>query len=215
MIIDFKNKKYPDAHIQRAYDIASEFFAQKNINVYDFNMPLDIKIKVDSAKDLIQQRFNEEEQIQRKQREEEEKLLIPSLAEQMVNHVESKGMETIVQADVDEFLYDIKVSLSLYPSRLLREKVQDILMDKRIIREKKRLDHERTELPSLVTSCVEWANLLGLQRVAQTDVEVFLIEKQLELLPTTLHSLAAMVNLKLKSCSVYAKGGRKNDTKTG
>ncbi len=73
------------------------------------------------------------------------------------------------------------------------------LENEREIKEKERLEMEKIELPSLVGSCVDWAREHGLKRVTKADVEAFLLEKNIEILPQTKRALYAMVNVQLKA----------------
>jgi len=71
----------------------------------------------------------------------------------------------------------------------------------REVKNKEQLEKEKTELPSLVSSCVDWAKDHGLKRVTQADVDAFLLDKNIELLPQTKRSLYAMANVAIKSKS--------------
>jgi len=67
------------------------------------------------------------------------------------------------------------------------------------IKMKEQLEQEKTELPSLVNLCVDWAKKQGFKRVTQSDVDAFLLEKNMEILPQTKRSLYAMANVAIKS----------------
>ncbi len=73
------------------------------------------------------------------------------------------------------------------------------LEEEKELKEKEQLEREKAKLPSLVNSCIEWAEEHDLKRVTKTDVEAFLIEKNVDILPQTQRALYAMVNVKLKS----------------
>ena len=64
---------------------------------------------------------------------------------------------------------------------------------------KQKIQNEKAELPSLVGQCLDWARINGLTRITVADVETFMIEKDIELLPETKRALYAMSNFKLKS----------------
>jgi len=62
-----------------------------------------------------------------------------------------------------------------------------------------RLEKEKAELPSLVSSCVDWARERGFKRITKADVEAFLLNNNIEILPQTQRSLYAMANVELRS----------------
>ena len=73
------------------------------------------------------------------------------------------------------------------------------LENEREIKEREQLEREKAELPSLINSCIDWAREHGLKRVTKADIEAFLLEKNIEILPQTQRALYAMVNVQLKS----------------
>lgn len=76
---------------------------------------------------------------------------------------------------------------------------QTKLSEERQARLKKQLEEEKTELDKLVSSCVVWAKDQGLSRLTKSDVEVFLMEKEINILYQTKNALYAMSNTRLKS----------------
>lgn len=64
---------------------------------------------------------------------------------------------------------------------------------------KQRLSEEKEELPSLVNQCVDWARLNSLNRLTLSDVDTYVMEKNLDILKETKRALYAMANVKLKS----------------
>ena len=73
------------------------------------------------------------------------------------------------------------------------------LDNERKIKESEQLERERAELPSLVNSCIDWVREHGLKRITKADIEAFLLEKNIKILPQTQRALYAMVNVQLKS----------------
>ena len=61
------------------------------------------------------------------------------------------------------------------------------------------LEIEKAELPHLITRCIEWARKYDLNRLTQADVEAFLLEEKVEILPQTERALYATANVQLKS----------------
>jgi hypothetical protein len=64
---------------------------------------------------------------------------------------------------------------------------------------KKRLMEEKEEIPSLVSQVIDWARINGLKRLTLSDVDTYILEKDLDILYETKRALYAMANLKLKS----------------
>jgi hypothetical protein len=78
----------------------------------------------------------------------------------------------------------------LAKQRLLKQKAEE---------RKKRLEKEKAELPSLASRCVDWAVTHNLKKVTQADVDAFVLEYDLEMLPETKRAIYSKVNLELKS----------------
>ena len=70
------------------------------------------------------------------------------------------------------------------------------------IKVKEQLEKEKTELPSLVSLCVDWAKEHGLKRITQSDVDAFLMDKTIEILSQTKRALYAMANVELKKSKI-------------
>jgi hypothetical protein len=74
------------------------------------------------------------------------------------------------------------------------------LADRLIDKEKKeRLAKEREELPSLVSQCVDWAKITNIKTLRLADVEVFTMEKKLNVLDETKRDIWKAANVKLRS----------------
>jgi len=66
--------------------------------------------------------------------------------------------------------------------------------------ESKREVKEKEKLLSLVNPCVDWAKEHGLKKVTEADVDAFLLERNIDVLPRTKkRALYALVNSKIKS----------------
>ena len=89
-----------------------------------------------------------------------------------------------------------EIQLKIEKAEMLAQKQLDTERD---IKEREQLEKEKAELPSLVNLCVDWVKEHGLKRVTKADVEAFLLEKNIEILPQTQRALYAMVNVQLKS----------------
>jgi len=64
---------------------------------------------------------------------------------------------------------------------------------------KERMEKEQFELPSLVNKCVDWAKSLGITSLTKSDVEAFLLEHDLKLLPNTNRALYVKARIQIKS----------------
>lgn len=101
---------------------------------------------------------------------------------------ESKG--------VQEFLMPSKTRLKIRRAEFLAQRE---IKRKAEAERKRKLKEEKDEIPSLVGQCVDWAKDKSLKRVTLADVDAFLFEKDLKLMPETKRTLYAMANVKLKS----------------
>lgn len=63
----------------------------------------------------------------------------------------------------------------------------------------KRLEAEKSELPKLIQSCVEWARDSGRSNITIKDVKYFLLEKKTDILPATERALYLSANNELKT----------------
>lgn len=91
-----------------------------------------------------------------------------------------------------------EIQLKIEKAELLAKKQYDYEVE---LKTKEQLEKEKIELPSLVSSCVDWAKYNGLKRVTQADVGAFLFNKNIEILPETKKSLYQLANVRIKSKS--------------
>lgn len=73
------------------------------------------------------------------------------------------------------------------------------LVTKEQAEKKKRLENEDKELPSLVGQFVDWAKPRSIKRATLTEVEQFVLDKDIDILKETKRSIFIMANAKLKS----------------
>ncbi|MCW4005534.1 MAG: hypothetical protein NWF04_02895 [Candidatus Bathyarchaeota archaeon] len=66
-------------------------------------------------------------------------------------------------------------------------------------KKKAMLLQEKEELPSLVCQCVDWARVNSLKRLTLSDIDTFILEKDIDILKETKRALYSMTNVKLKS----------------
>ena len=100
----------------------------------------------------------------------------------------SKGLESRWSVDPETRL---KIQKAEMLARSQLQKEQEA-------RKKEQIEVEMSELPSLVVKCVDWARSKGLTNVTKSDIDVFLMEKRLEIMPTTKNALYANTKLELK-----------------
>ena len=96
-----------------------------------------------------------------------------------------------------------EIKLKIQKAEMLADRALDIEREvrekERQAREKERIKREETDLPSLVSLCVDWAKDRGLKTVTKLDIRAFLMHKHIDILPETQKSLHALVNVELRS----------------
>lgn len=97
---------------------------------------------------------------------------------------------------VQEFLMPSEARLKIQRAEFLAQRE---IKRKAEAERKRKLKEEKDEIPSLVGQCVDWAKDNSLKKVTLADVDSFLFEKDLELMPETKRILYAMANVKLKA----------------
>ena len=104
-----------------------------------------------------------------------------------------------------EFLLSKNIDVRMLPNeiQLKLEKVEKIvekqIRDEQQTKMKEELEQQKNQLPSLISQCIDWAKEQGLSRITKSDVEAFLIDRNIELLPQIQRSLYSMANVKMKS----------------
>jgi hypothetical protein len=97
---------------------------------------------------------------------------------------------------VEKFCMSPEIQMKIEKAEMLAEK--EIRKDEER-QHKERLEKEKIELPSLVSQCVDFARMNNLKRLTLSDVETFMMEKNLDLMHETKRAIYAMANVKLKS----------------
>jgi len=97
---------------------------------------------------------------------------------------------------VKEHLLSKDMQLKVYKAESLAQKrisdEYEAIMRERLVEEKK-------SLPSLAEACVTWARQNGLKSVTRSDFELFLSEKNIEMLSETKRLLYCKTNVELKA----------------
>ncbi|MBU4245593.1 MAG: hypothetical protein ABIF85_05640 [Nanoarchaeota archaeon] len=100
------------------------------------------------------------------------------------------------QKNIRKYEMPPEVRLKIEKVEMLAEKQ---LNAAREVKDKAQLEKEKLELPSTVTSCVNWAREHNLKKITLADVDAYLLDKNIELLYQIKRSLYAMANVAIKS----------------
>lgn len=100
------------------------------------------------------------------------------------------------QKNVDSFSSPPEIRLKIRKAEMIA--LNKLTAEKQEI-EREQLAREKDGLPSLISRCVDWAKENGLKSVRQSDIEAFLLEKEIEIMQPTKRSLYAMTNVALKA----------------
>ncbi|MCX6818525.1 MAG: hypothetical protein NT129_00815 [Candidatus Aenigmarchaeota archaeon] len=99
------------------------------------------------------------------------------------------------QKNIDRYGAPPDIQLKIQKAEFLAQKKLD---EEREIERNETLEKEKNEMPSLVSSCVDWAKGNGLKRITQSDVVAFLLENGIRILPQTQRAVYAMANVAIK-----------------
>lgn len=80
-----------------------------------------------------------------------------------------------------------------------RRQAESRLNEDRRIEREERYKREKAELPGLVEACTEWARQRGLKKLSESDIDVFLTERNSKILMEIKRLLHTTVSFKLKS----------------
>ena len=226
-MLEFLKNDFPNAGDIENYGILNVdrimrlFWKDNGIN--EFSMPKELQTKMTKAESLFEKEQiraemskkeearKEKEEIKEKQQLQNPKksLLIGTaedLSNEMVEFMESNNPENPQNNFYyvshlfweNKFGYNPDYSLE---DKLKKQKAEDLacakLTTKKQEKEKQRLESEKAKLPSLVTQCVEWARAKGSKKIFWSDIEAFLMEKDLQLLSITQQDLYRMVKSKV------------------
>lgn len=137
------------------------------------------------------------------------------IAKEIIEFKENKfpemriGVTVRARSDFRNFLWNYwsqkgvsKYSMSPDIQRRINEAeglAEKELVTKEQAEKKKRLENEDKELPSLVSQFVDWAKPRSIKRATLTEVEQFVLDKDIDILKETKRSIFIMANAKLKS----------------
>jgi hypothetical protein len=80
-----------------------------------------------------------------------------------------------------------------------KRQAESRLHEERKIEREERYKREKTELPGLVEACTDWARQKGLKKLSESDIDVFLAERNIRILMEIKRLLHTTVSFKLKS----------------
>jgi len=97
---------------------------------------------------------------------------------------------------IEKFCMPPEIQIKMEKAEMLADR--EIRKDEENQR-KERLEKEKEELPSLVSQCVDFARMNGLKRLTLSDVDSFIMDKDLDLMHETKRAVYAKANVILKS----------------
>ncbi len=116
-LISFAKKEFPDEERIWVHNVAQLFWGSKNIEKW--NIPVDIRFKIEKAEMLAQKQLNSEREVKKKEQLEEEKTELTSLVNLCVDWARGHGLKRVTQADVDAFLLEKNIDVLSQTKRSL------------------------------------------------------------------------------------------------
>jgi len=116
-LISFVKEEFPDNKRIWIPNIASLFWSSKNVERW--NLPSDIKLKIEKAERLAQRQLENEREIKEKERLETEKIELPSLVGSCVDWAREHGLKRVTKADVEAFLLEKNIEILSQTKRAL------------------------------------------------------------------------------------------------
>ena len=166
------------------------------------------RLKVYETRIILDNKLNE--QIDQKMEQKMKSVNIDELVNEYIDYLKGKVNSEKISALYDryylyinEFLAEKGLPDNYETKRLLRENTR-ILLREEMEKERERLEREQIMkekelVPRLVEGIIEWAKANNLKRIRKTDVEAFIIEKNLgDLHYLTKDSIWKLANAKLK-----------------
>jgi hypothetical protein len=104
-LVSFAKREF--THEERIWiSRAAEFFWEEKGITTKWNIPSDIRLKLEKAETLAQQQIHSEREAELKAQLEKEKAELPHLISQCVVWARKQGLSRLTQADVDAFLLE-------------------------------------------------------------------------------------------------------------
>jgi hypothetical protein len=171
-----------------------EFFKKSAVSTFEGeeteNFPIDVEVRKKKIPEDIKLMSAEE------------------LAEELVEYVRKQFPDNVNMVySVKDIFWKSKGLEDTWDIPLeIKLKIQqtELLADNKIAEENKklekiRLEKEKEQLPDLIEDCITWAQGLGFNKITKSDLDTFLMEREIQLLKFSSDYLHNKVNLRLKS----------------
>ena len=103
-ILEFKKKEFPEDEYLGSHTICNLFWENKGIEHYQ--MPSEIRLKINRANILARTQIRKEEEKRRKEQIQKEKEELPSLVSHCVDWARTNGLKRLTLADIDAYIME-------------------------------------------------------------------------------------------------------------
>ena len=103
-ILEFKKKEFPEDEYLDSHTICNLFWENKGIEHYQ--MPSEIRLKINRANILARTQIRKEEEKRRKEQIQKEKEELPSLVSHCVDWARTNGLKRLTLADIDAYIME-------------------------------------------------------------------------------------------------------------
>jgi len=199
-IVAYTGEKFP--HMEISLNLAIESYLE-SIGYKRYNLPMDIRVKIENAEKLIVEKLNEKKLIS----------ILPEILDDDPNKIANKIIEIIkdkypdqygvwrIDNSINDFLYDNNIhfsSLSIKNKALL-DKAKNLARE--IIKEEeiKIKEQENAALAPTIDLFYNWAIKHNLKKVTLADTDAFLSETGIILSYESRRNLYARTNIIFKS----------------
>ena len=116
-LVSFAKREF--AHEERIWisRVAGFYWEQKGISKWE--MPSDIRLKLEKAELLAQQQIDKEREAELKEQLDKEKTQLPELVSQCVSWARKQGLTRLTHADIDAFLLEQGIEILSQTKRAL------------------------------------------------------------------------------------------------
>jgi len=103
-ILEFKKKEFPEDEYLGLHTISNLFWENKGIEHYQ--MPSEIRLKINRANILARTQVHREAEKQRKEQMQKEKEGLPSLVSHCIDWARTNGLKRLTLADIDAYIME-------------------------------------------------------------------------------------------------------------
>jgi len=103
-ILEFKKKEFPEDEYLGSHIICNLFWENKGIEHYQ--MPSEIRLKINRANILAHTQIRKEEEKRRKEQIQKEREELPSLVSHCVDWARTNGLKRLTLADIDAYIME-------------------------------------------------------------------------------------------------------------